>query len=100
MYCMDEKSTTTSTDLTLILPNIYLGSIEAACNTENLKRLGITHVLTLDDRPLQEKFSRDFKYKFVLVYDLPMFDVISIFYECFQFIDDACNKSSAILIHW
>ncbi len=100
LYGVDEKCPTTSRDVSLIAPNLYLGSIEAACNTTYLKEIGITHILTIEDRPLNEKFQREFQYKFICVYDLPIFNIFSVFDDCFKFIDEGSSASSAILVHW
>jgi dual specificity phosphatase 12 len=100
MLYVDEKSTTTSTDVSLIVPNLYLGSIEAACNTDYLRNnLGITHILTIEDKQLDEKFSKEFKYKFICVKDLPGFNIITVFDDCFKFIDEGSSNPCAILIH-
>ena len=100
IHCIDEKCQTTSTDVSLIVPNLYLGSIEAACNTDYLKQLRITHILTLEDKQLDEKFSREFIYKFIYVKDLPFYNLFSVFDECFKFIDEGTTSPCAILIHW
>jgi hypothetical protein len=88
-----------SLDLNLVDSNLYIGSLEAACNVENLKKLNITHVLTVENHPLDEGVSENFTYKFVQLYDLPSMNILDILEECIEFIDHGV-KNGAILVHW
>ena len=83
-----------------IRPNLFLGSVEAAYDVENLKKLNITHILTIEDNVLDPAVSSKFTYKFVNLPDLMYSDIISQFEECIAFIESAINKPSGVLVHW
>jgi len=73
----------------LIRDGLWLGGYEDACNTSQLQKQGVTHILTLEYRPLPTNFQKDFSYKYIHADDMPDQDLISYFQECFEFIDDA-----------
>ncbi|CAF0715889.1 unnamed protein product [Brachionus calyciflorus] len=86
-------------DLNLIVPYLYLGSLEAAKNVDNLKKLDITHILTLMEDPLDEKIRNSFTYKFKRLTDLPSSNILDILEECIEFIENAIDNSQNILVH-
>jgi hypothetical protein len=88
-----------SLDLNLVDSNLYIGSLEAACNVDNLKKLNITHVLTVENNPLDDHVVKHFNYKFIQLHDLPSMNILDIMEECIEFIDDGV-KNGAILVHW
>jgi len=77
-------------------PGLWLGSVEAANNCHLLQTKGITHVLTLGHRPVTT--SPDLVYRTVQVMDNPLTNIILIFDECFDFIDQAFS-SGGVLVH-
>jgi hypothetical protein len=87
-------------DLNLILPKLYLGSVEAARNLDLLKHLNISHILTIEDNSLDGSLTKHFEYKYIKLSDLPSSNILAILEECFEFIDNAIENSSGILVHW
>ncbi len=105
-YCFNKNVNNNICDLNeldLIRPNLYLGSLKAANDLTTLKKLNITHVLTIEENPLEdhllEKLGVD-KYKFKKLADSPYCNILQILNECIDFIDDAVMQSKNILVHW
>ncbi|CAK9304401.1 unnamed protein product [Gordionus sp. m RMFG-2023] len=85
-----------------IVKNIYLGGISAAKNTDQLKKLKVNSILTIDIQPLPNKFTNDFYYKFIYAQDSINQNLLSYFDECANFIDDCLKNQendNSILIH-
>ena len=88
-------------DMDMIIPNLYLGSLEAAENHEQLKRMNITRILTLLETPLDDQVHRHFKYLFKQVVDAHWSDLLSILDECIEFIHEGvATDSTGVLVHW
>ncbi|CAG9336283.1 MKP2_5 [Blepharisma stoltei] len=81
-----------------ILEKLYLGSVGAAYTLATLKRLKITHILTLCDC-LPPKFPGEFEYKVVNVIDDPKENLSAHFKECFEFIKEAIASGGTVLVH-
>jgi len=81
----------------LILPNLYLGSF---CKSRDvLKKNNITHILTVSSEfPPNNDDVRDFSYMVIHVEDSPSSNVIEVFDECAQFIDEG-RKNGNIFVH-
>jgi len=73
----------------LIRDGLWLGGLDDACNTSQLQKQGITHILTVEFRPLPTSNQKDFCYKYIHAEDMPDQDLLSHFQECFAFIDEA-----------
>lgn len=86
-------------DLNLVAPNIYIGCLESAKNVDLLKTLNITHILTVEDKLLEEDVHKHFTYKFKRLLDLPSSNILDILEECIEFIDSGVNNSTGVLIH-
>lgn len=85
----------------MIVPYLYLGSIEAAYDFEHLKKLEITHILSLIEEPLEHKLVQNrFKYMFKQLVDSPWSDLLDILDECIEFIKSAVENSCGVLVHW
>ena len=82
-----------------VIPGLYVGAEKATRDTADLQTRGITHILTLNQYPLAEEVSRQFKYKFVQGLDMEFTDLLSHFEGCFTFIDDGI-KAGGVLVHW
>lgn len=86
--------------LDLIIPNLYLGDVSAAYDIPNLKRLDITHVLSIEDNSLDiEQYKHFEKYKFKKLADHQFSNILEVFEECLQFIDEAIKDEKNILVH-
>jgi len=78
----------------LDMSGLWLGGYDDACNTSQLQKQGVTHILTVEFRPLPTNIQKDFNYKYIHAEDMPDQDLISNFQECFDFIDDALSCST------
>ena len=89
-------------DIDLIVPNLYLGSLLAAEDEKCLESLGVTHVLTIAEAPIDLSVRKKFKYMFKQLVDAPWSDLLSILEECIGFIRDGLGTSSnsTVLVHW
>jgi protein-tyrosine phosphatase len=77
---------------------LFLGSIGAANNKNELKTLNITHVLTVASA-LLPAHPNDFIYKIINVTDREDTDIKQYFNECFNFIDEAKRLDGGVLVH-
>lgn len=89
-----------SEDLDLISPYLYIGCYETACNVDYLKSLNITHILSIEDRPLKVEIQKQFTYKYKKLSDFPSSDLLDVLEECIDFIDSPVKNSNGILVHW
>ncbi|KAI4378880.1 hypothetical protein MLD38_016302 [Melastoma candidum] len=77
---------------------LFLGSVGAANNKEVLKRLNVTHVLTVANS-LKPPHPDDFTYKVIAVSDREDTNLRQYFDECFDFIDEANQSGGGALVH-
>jgi len=80
-----------------IVPGLYLGNFGSAANLPLLKRLNVSHVLTVIIG-VPEIFS-EFTYKLISIRDYPDVDILTHFPSAIQFIDEALRKNGKIFIH-
>jgi len=79
--------------------NLFMGSIQGAENGDNLKKCGVTHILSVLSSDCLKKDDR-FEIKTVLIDDVRQADLISVLPECVAFIDDAIrNNSGKVFVH-
>lgn len=79
-----------------ILPRLYLGDIHIATNKDEIKRLGITDMITVEIKSLsQGDLAPTIKrYLHLHVMDHPKHDIISHFSKSYEFIETALRTSS------
>jgi len=77
---------------------VYIGSADDAYDTLSLAKHGITHILSVEHRPLRKEVSDDYVYKYVHALDMDNVDLLSHFTECIEFIDSA-RQAGAVLVH-
>lgn len=77
---------------------LYLGSVGAANNKSELKRLNITHILTVANS-LPPTHPNDFVYKIINIPDREDVNIENYFDECFTFIDEAKRTGCGVLVH-
>lgn len=77
---------------------LYLGSVGAANNKSELKRLNITHILTVANS-LPPTHPNDFVYKIINIPDREDVYIENYFDECFAFIDEAKRTGGGVLVH-
>ncbi|XP_074655411.1 dual specificity protein phosphatase 12-like [Tubulanus polymorphus] len=86
-------------DLSAVGDGLYLGNLNAATQTDQLRSLGVTHILTLDCRPLSKIYIKNMAYKYINLLDSEDTDLLRHFNECFEFMDDASKKNGSVLVH-
>ncbi|KAM1086862.1 hypothetical protein EV1_012484 [Malus domestica] len=77
---------------------LFLGSIGAANNKDELKNLNITHILTVANS-LAPAYPNDFVYKVINVPDRVCTDLKQHFDECINYIDEATRSGGGVLVH-
>jgi len=77
---------------------LYLGSHENATNMQQLKDLGITHILNMAAE-LENAYPNDFKYFSCKLDDLSTENIGAHLQEALKFIDEAKASSSKVLVH-
>lgn len=83
----------------LIIPGLYLGSEAHARNENDLKRLGITHILAIHDRA-KAHFPKSFDYFVIPVRDQQTVQISKHFIEAHQYIRSAREKGTgAVFVH-
>ena len=82
-----------------ILPGLYLGSMDAAHNKTELESRQITHIMTLNKDP-HPPFKDFITYKYVFVEDLSSVNLLYMFHELYDYIDDVIANNGKILVHW
>mmetsp|Transcript_17244 Transcript_17244/g.23966 ORF Transcript_17244/g.23966 Transcript_17244/m.23966 type:complete len:506 (-) Transcript_17244:27-1544(-) len=82
-----------------ILPRLYLGSLQNARNKHTLKRLGVTHIVTVmpDSDCL---YTEDFHYHIVAIEDDHRENIAQYFAKCHEFMDNALSdERNAVFVH-
>ncbi|KAH9507363.1 dual specificity phosphatase 12 [Bulinus truncatus] len=82
-----------------IMEGLYLGGVMAALNERDLQAKFITHILSVDEKPLPEILTSKYTYKHVFALDLYDFDLLQLIPECLSFIDQAREGGGAVLVH-
>jgi protein-tyrosine phosphatase len=82
-----------------ITNNIFIGNMASASNYNEMKKNGITHILSVFNGAY-ELFPNDFCYKIIHVNDDPWVDISKYFDQSNEFIDQALNDpKNKIMIH-
>ncbi|ESO89447.1 hypothetical protein LOTGIDRAFT_125232 [Lottia gigantea] len=84
--------------MTEIIDKLFLGGVEAALDIESLEKFGITHIITIDIRPLCQETTDKFTTKYIHAMDLEDTDLLTYIDECNSFIDDGLVKGG-VLVH-
>jgi len=79
-----------------IVPGLYLGGVAAARDKYNLRRLGITNILTVAE--IDPIYPEEFNYKVVRIDDHADQDLGVFFDECIDFIEEGRSKGG-VLVH-
>lgn len=80
-----------------ICENLFMGDLKDAYNIHK-ENLEITHVLTVDSKPLPSSAREGLNYLYVHCLDLESFDLLTHIPECLEFIDEG-RRSGAVLVH-
>jgi protein-tyrosine phosphatase len=81
-----------------ILENLYLGNAQTAQNPHYLRKIGITHILTVAAK-LPPLFPTKFQYKVIEIEDTNDDFLKKYFIECIEFIENATKGGGNVLVH-
>jgi protein-tyrosine phosphatase len=81
-----------------IIDGIYLGSINSAYDLEQLKKRGITHLLSVISG-FDAPFPNEFKYLVINALDTENTNLFKIFDETNKFIENAIQSGGKVLVH-
>ncbi len=81
-----------------ITDNIYIGNISSAFNRDELKKLGITHIISAI-LGVDSPFPNDFTYMNVHIRDVTREPISQHLDKCVEFIEQVVNDNQRILIH-
>ena len=81
----------------LIQDRLYLGNMNSANNSGMLRRLRITHVLTIC--PMRPNQERGLKYLHVSIEDTPSARISQQFSRCIRFIHEVLTGGGVLLVH-
>ena len=81
-----------------VCTGVYISDFSSACNIDELKKSGITHIVTAIVG-VSEMYPQEFKYYMVDVCDRSYSQINKYFDECSDFMDDAVNKNGKVLVH-
>ncbi|KAK8745880.1 hypothetical protein OTU49_000069 [Cherax quadricarinatus] len=88
-------------DVDKIEDGLYLGNLSAAVETRVLMRYSISHILTVDSKPLPCSITSlpGMAFLYIQVNDMIHEDLLSHFEEAIKFIEDGQEKGN-VLVHW
>ena len=81
-----------------ILDKLYIGSVGAANNKDELKNIGITHIVTAAST-LKCLYPEDFTYLKLDVLDSPEVKIKDYFHKTGEFINEAIEKYGGVFVH-
>lgn len=87
-----------TSDISQITENIFVGNLSTSTNKKLLKENGITHILTVMSH-FDPLYNDDFKYLHIKAYDKTNFDISQFFSESNLFILDGTTDNHKIFIH-
>jgi len=80
-----------------VLPGLFVGSIHDANDRRNLRRYGISHIISIMDPPKRLQMNKC--YLCILAYDYPGENLSQYFSACNNFIHDARLNRKSVLVH-
>lgn len=81
-----------------IVPGVFISDFSSACETDKLKDMGITHIVTAISG-VNEMYPDLFKYHTIDICDRKYYDIKKHFNSCAEFIDDAIKQNGKVLVH-
>ncbi|KAI0356429.1 phosphatases II [Trametes cingulata] len=86
-----------------ILPGLFLGPLQASKSLDTLRNLGITHIVCIRDAKeafsVRPRFPDQFQYMVLDVQDSEEQNLIRLFPQAKQFIDEAIVQGGRVLVH-
>ncbi|ATZ80580.1 dual specificity protein phosphatase [Bodo saltans virus] len=85
-------------DINKVCDCVYIGDFSSACNTDELKKIGITHIVTaiIGVEPM---YPDKFTYHVVDITDRSHSEINKHFDECSDFIDNCVKNNGKVLVH-
>ncbi|BHF67910.1 Dual specificity protein phosphatase 6 [Sparganum proliferum] len=88
------------TEVSRVLPYLYLGNYQDASNLPLLKKLGVTHILNVtQDLPMAFEETHSFQYLRLPALDCPEQNIYPFFEKAINFIDGAREVGGVVLAH-
>eukprot|EP01111_Echinosteliopsis_oligospora_P012004 TRINITY_DN4073_c0_g1_i1.p1 TRINITY_DN4073_c0_g1~~TRINITY_DN4073_c0_g1_i1.p1 ORF type:complete len:228 (+),score=65.24 TRINITY_DN4073_c0_g1_i1:119-802(+) len=81
-----------------VFPNLYVGDVYAAHNTNELQKRGFTHIVNCVPG-VKPAFEDDFKYLYIPMLDCATEAISDQFNASFEFIHDALSNHGRVLVH-
>lgn len=85
-------------DFSAITDCIYISNMASACNLEELKKLGITHVISLIPG-FTGPFPNDIVYMNIHIRDTDNAPITDYFRSSYDFIEEAIERGGKVLVH-
>ncbi|KAJ6247129.1 mkpa protein [Anaeramoeba flamelloides] len=82
-----------------VIPQLFIGSMDAAENYENLKENKITHILNAAGSFVQPLFTNEFTYKVFDIHDSLSEDILKYISKSNFYIDQVIEQGGSILVH-
>ena len=90
-------------NVTEILPNLFLGDRIGATEVQTIKRFNFSHILSLDMEAIpdqvKDKCPNLKKAKLIRILDLETENLLEYFEEAHDFIDEAVEHNTKVLVH-
>lgn len=81
-----------------IIENLFISDFSSACDRDNLKSFGITHIVTVISG-VDKMYPDDFEYNIIDICDRNYAEIHNFFDECSNFIDNALKNNGKVLVH-
>jgi hypothetical protein len=81
-----------------VLPGLFIGSYENACDLELINNAGITHIVTVAS-DLSPHFTEKLKYLIISALDNDSENLFDSFNSSYEFIQDALESQGKVLVH-
>lgn len=81
-----------------VIPNLFIGSYDDACDSLFLDSVKISHILTVAS-DLPPKYPTQFQYMIIEALDLDTQDLFPAFARSFEFIESALANNGKVLVH-
>jgi hypothetical protein len=81
-----------------IIENLYISDFSSACDKDNLKSFGITHIVTVI-AGVDKMYPDDFEYYTINICDRNYVDIQNFFDDCSNFIENALQNGGKVLVH-
>ena len=86
--------------MSFVLEGLYISSADSALDRHWITSTGITHILTVEAKPLPLSAHDGLKYLYVYALDMEDTDLLHEFLSCCKFIEEARKENGIVLVHW